>query len=66
LFACLRINPAIAGRTARLATDLPGSALVGRDSHPLDDRPNFMKSSPDSLLSDQQSLVATTKRFLGL
>jgi hypothetical protein len=45
LFACLRINRVIAGSTARLTTGLPGSALAGRDSHPLDDKPNFMKSS---------------------
>jgi hypothetical protein len=62
LFACLRINAAIAGRAARLATDLPGWALVGRDSHPLDDEPNFVKSSHNSLLSDQQCLVASTER----
>ena len=58
----VRINRAIAEATARLATDLPGSALVGRDSHPLDDKPNFMESSQDSLLSDQHCLVASTKR----
>ena len=63
LLACLRINRVIAGPTARLATGLPGSALAGRVSHPLDDRPNFMESSHDSLLSDQHCLVATTKRF---
>jgi hypothetical protein len=63
LFACLRINRTITGATARLTTDLPGSALVGRDSHPLDDKPNFMESSHDSLLSDQHCLVATTIWF---
>jgi hypothetical protein len=42
LFACLRINRVITGVTARLTTDLPGSALAGRDSHPLDDIPNFV------------------------
>jgi hypothetical protein len=63
LFACLRINRTVTGPTARLTTDLPGSALVGQDSHPQDDKPNFMKSSHDSLLSDPQSLVATTKWF---
>jgi hypothetical protein len=61
LFAYLRINGTIAGTAARLATDLPGWALIGRDSHPLDDELNFVKSSHDSLLSDQQCLVATTK-----
>src|SRR5260370_23989682 len=59
MLACLRINRAITGPTARLTTDLLGSALVGRDSHPLDDIPNFMKSSHNSLLSGQHSLVAT-------
>jgi len=60
LLVCLRINRPITGATARLTTDLPGWALVGRDSHPQDDKPNFMKSSHDSLLSDQHCLVATS------
>ena len=34
------------------------SPFAGRDSHPLDDIPNFMNSSHDSLLSDQNFLVA--------
>jgi hypothetical protein len=42
-----------------------GWALIGRDSHPLDDELNFVRSSHDSLLSDQQCLVATTKRVSG-
>jgi len=63
LFACLRINRVIAGPTARLTTGLPGWALTGRDSHPLDDRPNFAESPHDSLLSDQHCLVATTNGF---
>jgi hypothetical protein len=66
LFACLRINRVIAGPTARLTTGLPGWALAGRDSHPLDDRPNFAESPHDSLLSDQHCLVATTKWFFTL
>jgi len=61
MLACLRINRRVTEAAARLTTDLPGSALVGRDSHPLDDKPNFMKSSHDSLLSDQHCLVATKK-----
>ena len=50
LFACLRINVAVARGAARLTTDLPGSALVGRDSHPLDNSPDFKVSSPHSSL----------------
>ena len=34
------------------------SLFAGRVSHPLDDIPNFMNSSDDSLLSDQNFLVA--------
>jgi len=41
LLACLRINRGVTTPTARLATDLRGYALVGRDLHPLDDKPNF-------------------------
>jgi hypothetical protein len=40
---------------------LPAGAafpFTGRDSHPLDDLPNFMNSSHDSLPSDQPFLVA--------
>ena len=40
--ACLRIHPRVAALVARLATDLPGWALVGRDLHPLDDKRNFV------------------------
>jgi hypothetical protein len=40
-FVCLRINRAVATPTARLTTGLLGSALAGRDSHPLDDKLNF-------------------------
>ena len=35
--AYLRINTVVTDDTARLATGLPGSALTGRDLHPLDD-----------------------------
>jgi hypothetical protein len=41
MLACLRINRGVATPTARLATDLRGYALIGRDLHPLDDKPNF-------------------------
>jgi hypothetical protein len=37
---CLRPG-VVAAAVARLAADLPGSALVGRDSHPLDDFSEF-------------------------
>ena len=60
---CLRINPAVTGETARLTADLPGSALIGRDLHPLDDFSEFHKVIVTSLLSDQQSLVATGNTF---
>ena len=48
-------------RLQGLATDLRGYAVVGRDSHPLGNRPKFVKSPHDSLLSDRHCLVATTK-----
>ena len=59
LLAYLRINRDVTGPAARLTTDLLGSALVGRDLHPLGNRPNFAKSPHDSLLSDRHCLVAT-------
>jgi hypothetical protein len=40
--AYLRIDPSVAADAARLATDLPGWALIGRDSHPLDDSSEFL------------------------
>ena len=36
-FACLRFNRSVTDAAARLTTGLPGSALAGWDSHPLDD-----------------------------
>ena len=39
------------GSGARLATGLPGSALAGRDSHPLDDIQDFRSSATPSLLT---------------
>ena len=59
LLACLRINHVVAAVTARLATDLPGSALVGRDSHPRDDFSKFHGVTVTPFLLDQKSLVAT-------
>ena len=41
MFACLRFNHPVARMTARLASGLPGSALAGRGSHPLDDYSEF-------------------------
>lgn len=37
----LRINRPVTGQAARSVTGLPGSALTGRDSHPLDDSSDF-------------------------
>jgi hypothetical protein len=59
LLACLRINHVVADMTARLATDLPGSALIGRDFHPLDDYTKFHGVTVTPFLLDQQGLVAT-------
>jgi hypothetical protein len=59
---CLRIHRAVAYPMARLATGLPGSALAGRDLHPLDDKPNLRKSQ-DFLLPDQHCLVALSVLF---
>jgi hypothetical protein len=41
MYVCLRIDCAVAVAAARLTSDWCGSTLVGRDSHPLDDEPNF-------------------------
>jgi hypothetical protein len=43
--AYLRINTLLAEAAARLATGLPGLALAGRASHPLDDTQDFTSSS---------------------
>jgi hypothetical protein len=48
----------IAAPEARLATGLPGWALAGRVSHPLDDYSKFRESPHDSVLSDRPCLVA--------
>jgi hypothetical protein len=40
--AHLRIHRRVTETVARLATGLPGWALAGRDSHPLDDRRDFV------------------------
>jgi hypothetical protein len=62
--ACLRIHCCVAAAVARMATDLPGSALVGRDSHPPDDIQDFANFPHSSLLPDQQCLVAPVIRPL--
>ena len=49
MFTHLRINRPVAGTTARLVTGPPGSALAGRDSHPLDDSSDFHRDSPSLL-----------------
>ena len=56
--ARLRIAGRVAAPVARLATGWGGYPFAGRVSHPLDDLPNFMNSSHDSLPSDQPFLVA--------
>jgi hypothetical protein len=61
VLACLRINRGVTAPTARLTADRPGSAVVGRDLHPLGSKRNFVKSPHDSLLSDRHCLVATRK-----
>jgi hypothetical protein len=63
--ARLRIAGRIAAPVARLATGWGGYPFAGRDSHPLDDIPNFMNSSHDSLLSDQNFLVALSRLCTG-
>jgi len=56
----LRINRPVAGAAARFVTGLPGSALTGRDSHPLDDSSDFHRGgSPPFVLSDQDFPTAT-------
>ena len=65
LLARLRINRDVTVATARLAADPPGSALIGRDSHPLDDCSEFHEVTVTSLLPDQKSLVATQVSFSG-
>jgi hypothetical protein len=54
----LHIAGRVAAPVARLAPGWGGYPFAGRVSHPLDDVPNFMNSSHDSLLSDQPFLVA--------
>ena len=56
--ARLRIAGRVAAPVARLASGWGGYPFSGRVSHPLDDIPNFMNSSHDSLPSDQPFLVA--------
>jgi hypothetical protein len=62
-FACLRIARAVVAAGARLATDLPGSALVGSVSHRLDDDSEFQGSIVSPFLSDQHCLVALVFSF---
>lgn len=58
--ACSRIAVTISGNVAESASDLPGSALVGRASHPLDDKLSFRVASVTPIPSDQPFLVALT------
>jgi hypothetical protein len=57
-FTCLRIVDVVAGLDARLASDLPGSALVARAGSR---KVTYRISRLSSFLSDQQCLVAPTK-----
>ncbi len=57
-FARLRIARAVVATGARLATDLPGSALVGSVSHRLDDDSGFQGFIAPPLPPDQPGLVA--------
>jgi hypothetical protein len=57
MLAHLRIVEDLAIIAARLATGLLGSALTGRDSHPLDDKQDFSNSAT-CILPDQPCLVA--------
>ena len=59
-FACLRIIREHRCPEARLATDLPGWALIGRVSHPQDDSSGFRDLPHVSLPPDQHCLVAPT------
>ena len=66
VLACLRIDEDLTVPAARLATGLLGSALAGRDSHPLDDLQDFSDSAT-CLLPDQPCLVAPDHTpFLGI
>jgi len=57
-FACLRIARAVVATGARLATDLPGSALVGSVSHRLDDDSGFQGFIAPPFPPDQPGLAA--------
>lgn len=54
--AYLRVNAVVTDDAARLATGLPGSALAGRDLHPLDDYSGF-QGGIDYLLSQLTSIA---------
>lgn len=45
LLARLRFAVSVAEHVARLASGVPGSALAGRDSHPLDDQRDFQRAT---------------------
>jgi hypothetical protein len=57
VLAYLRIDGNLTILAARLTTGPPGSALTGRDSHPLDDKQDF-RTSAMCILPDQLCLVA--------
>jgi hypothetical protein len=56
--ACLRIAGLVAEIRRKARFRLVGLTLPGWDSHPLNDKPNFVELPPALLLSDQPFLVA--------
>jgi len=56
--AHLRIAASVTGRVARLTAGLPGSALAGRDFHPLGCASGFRNAIASFFLPDQRCLVA--------
>ena len=60
--AHLRFAQPVTALSARLATDLPGSALAGRVSHPLDDSSLFPKVIASFLSKRPASLGRTRHR----
>jgi hypothetical protein len=62
--AHLRIAHVVTDISARLATDLPDSALIGRVSHPLDDSSKFQEVIASFLSIGPASLGRTRPRQL--
>jgi hypothetical protein len=64
--AHLRFTHAVTDTGARLATDLPDSALVGRVSHPLDDSSKFPEVIASFLSIGPASLGRTRPHRMSL